>query len=137
MAIDPRTVNKELSIVVASGGTTADQFSTAWEIPAFGPDARMSCQFVLSGLTGGTSPTVAAQIQVSNDGTNYDDLDVLGEAAADASFTANGGKWLLTAGNLGVSQAWPTFRYLRLKGKGGGTAPPSAWTLKAQVHVCF
>lgn len=137
MKSDPRTLDKQFTITVPSGGNTDDKFSDPWELPAFGPDARMSCQFILSGLTGGTAPAVAAQMQVSNDGVTYDDLDTLGEAAADQSFTANGSKWMLTAGSLGVSQAWPSFRYMRLKGKGGGTAAPTAWTLNAYAHFSF
>lgn len=118
-----------------TGGGGSIVTGSAWELPAFGSGARLAVQYVLESMTGGTSPVVVTQLEVSNDGIHWSGLDVLGLAQSEAQFTVVGSKWLLTSDSKGTSQAWPVFRYMRQVAIGAGTVAPTAYTIKAHVAV--
>ena len=120
-----------LGTIAANGVGTVKQTAGAVELPVHSGSDRVALLLTLSGLTGGSSPTVTPTIEGSVDGSNWKQLTY--DAKFASSFSANGSQ-LASHSNvdeenyfwIALSLPW---RYLRITGTGGGSTAPTAWTL--------
>ena len=120
---------------ITPGGTpgTVEQTSDPLDLNMVDFNCEMSCSITLSSLTGGTAPTVTTVLQGSNDGTNWIDLHSVGEVDAALTMSADGTQWLVL--NSQATMPVPAMARLRLRATGGGTAPPTAWSVQANLRL--
>lgn len=127
--------SQTLSIAaVGSPGTTAQYSSSSGvEIPDLGPQAAVTCVMSHGGLTGGTSPTVTGQLEVSLDRATW--IALPGPSTPTVPLSTSVTSYLYARDDSGLLPNLGAYRYTRLKGTGGGTAAPTAWTLTAKIEA--
>lgn len=133
--MSPRNFNHTWSITATGGPGTTPQTDDSLPLPPMGPDAEMSVQVGLTALTGGTNPTVAVAIEVSNDQQNWTELQTLGGVDAALSFTANGSKWFVLSSS--ATFPVPSMRNMWIKATGGGDLAPTAWAVSARAKFTY
>ena len=128
-----RVLNWTFDITAAGSPGTTDKTTDPLELTMVDFNCEMSCSITLSSLTGGTAPTVTSVLQGSNDGTNWVDLNSVGEVDAALMQSADGTGWLVLSGQ--ATMPIPAMRLLRLRSTGGGDAPPTAWATQANLRI--
>ena len=117
----------------ASGTPVVKQTSAEYSLPGLPPGSKWSCQWSLTSLTGGSSPTVQPTLEVTNDDINWVDLSNIHPISGVGVQGSNGSGFFQDASS--EYENLETFSKIRLAGYPGGTAVADAWNLTATLRI--